>query len=99
MVLGNNVVCHVEGIGSIRLRMQDGSVKVLREVRYIPEVKRNLVSLGLLDKGLLTFSSADGKMTIKSGNKVMMVVERRGSLYHLTASVLKLSDGECEPLA
>lgn len=50
MILGNNVVCHVKGIGSVRLKMKDGSVKRIHDVRYIPEVKRNLISLGSLER-------------------------------------------------
>ena len=46
VTLGNNKVCDVKGIGSIRLKMQDQSIKLLTDVRYIPEVKRNLISLG-----------------------------------------------------
>lgn len=47
--LGNNRVCKIQGIGQIKLRLLDGSVDVLTKVRYIPELKRNLISLGTLD--------------------------------------------------
>ena len=94
VILGNNVVCHVKGIGSVRLKMQDGSIKKLRDVRYIPEVKRNLVSLGSLERKGCTFSSANGSMTIMKDKKVVMTGERRGTLYYLTATVMKTSMDE-----
>lgn len=39
VLLGNNQVCHVKGIGCIKFKMHDGSIKIISEVRYIPELK------------------------------------------------------------
>ena len=86
---GNNQLCSVQGIGSIRLKMQNQSVKVLSDVRWIPEVKRNLISL----KGC-SFLSSGGKMLVKKGEDVVMKAERRGSLYYLYASVIKIQRDE-----
>lgn len=94
IILGNNQVCSIKGIGSIKIRMQDQSVKILNDVRYIPEVKRNLISLGSLEKKGYTFSSSDGKMLVKKGGNVVMTAERRGSLYYLHAFVIKVRDDE-----
>lgn len=55
VILGNNEVCPVKGIGSIRLKTDDGDVRLLTEVRYIPSIKRNLISLGLLEKKRFQF--------------------------------------------
>ena len=90
VILGNNQKCNIRGIGSIRLRMQDQSVKVLNDVRYIPEVKRNLISLGLLESKGCSFFSSGGRMLVKRGESVVMTTERRGSLYYLYASVIKV---------
>ena len=81
MTLGNNQVCNVKGIGSIRLRMQDQSVRLLTDVGYIPKVKRNLVSLGSLEANGCSFFSSGGKMLVKKGKNVVMTADRRGSLY------------------
>lgn len=45
VLLGNNYVCTIKGAGDIKFRMKDGSIKILTEVRFIPEIKRNLISL------------------------------------------------------
>lgn len=50
VVMGNNQLCKIHGTGSVKLRMWDGSVKLITEVRLIPDLKRNLISLGTLDK-------------------------------------------------
>ena len=51
--MGNDHPCRVEGIGSVKIQMFDGIVRTLTDVRYIPDMRKNLVSLGMLDtKGL-----------------------------------------------
>ena len=47
--MGNNAACKVIGIGSVRLKMSDGIIRELDNVRHIPELKRNLISLGMID--------------------------------------------------
>ena len=72
VTLGTNQVCNVRGVGTIRLKMQDQSIKLLTDVRYIPEVKRNLVSLGSLEAKGCSFLSSGGKMWVKKGEDVVM---------------------------
>ena len=48
--LGNNKPCQVKGIGLVMNRMHNGVEKVLTNVRFIPKLKRNLISLGALDE-------------------------------------------------
>ena len=45
--MGNDNPCKTAGIGSIKLRNHDGSTRILRDVRYVPKLKKNLISLGL----------------------------------------------------
>lgn len=43
----------VKGKGTIKLKLHDDYAKLLTNVRYIPELKRNLISLGTLEgKGI-----------------------------------------------
>ena len=49
-VLGfDNSPCKIEGIGSIRIKIFDGIIRTLTDVRYIPKMKRNLISVSALD--------------------------------------------------
>ena len=48
--MGNNHTCKVLGIGDIALKLHDGKVRLLTNVRYVPGLKRNLISLGTLDE-------------------------------------------------
>ena len=50
VTLGDNRACAIKGTGKVRLQLKDGSSFVLENVRYIPDLKRNLISLGTLDR-------------------------------------------------
>ena len=50
VLLGNNLACKVAGIGLVRIQMYDGSIRSLEQVRYVPELKRNLISLGMINQ-------------------------------------------------
>ena len=44
--------CRIAGVGTVRIRMYDGRVRKLTEVRHVPDIHKNLISLGVLtDKG------------------------------------------------
>ena len=36
-------------IGSVQIKMFDGVIRKLNDVRYVPDLKKNLISLGILD--------------------------------------------------
>ena len=42
-------MCKVVGIGIVSLKKFDGVVKELTHVRFVPDLKRNLISIGMLD--------------------------------------------------
>ncbi|GJT34379.1 hypothetical protein Tco_0924798 [Tanacetum coccineum] len=60
--LGDNRECKIRGISKVRLQLKDGSSFVLHNVRYIPELKRNLISLGTLEKEGYTVKMQSGKV-------------------------------------
>ena len=66
MILGDGKTCEVEGIGSIQLRMADGTLRQLDDVRYIPTMRRNLISLGtLVKKGYSVRMDGSGLRVLK----------------------------------
>lgn len=48
VLLRNNKSCSVIGRGSIRVKMFDGDERILNDVRHVPELKRNMISLRML---------------------------------------------------
>ena len=49
VLMGNNASCKVAGIRIVRIKMFDGVVRTLGDVRHVPYLKRNLISLSNLD--------------------------------------------------
>ena len=46
-VIGDDHLCNVEGMGTVRIKMVDVIVRELKEVRYVPQLKRNLISVNV----------------------------------------------------
>ena len=47
--MGNNVSCQTVGVGNGRIKMYDDIIITLLNVRHVPELRKNLISLGVLD--------------------------------------------------
>ena len=45
-IMGNDHPCNMKGIGIVCVKMFDGMVWEMKEVRYVPQLKRNLISVG-----------------------------------------------------
>nr|GEX35398.1 hypothetical protein [Tanacetum cinerariifolium]GEX38142.1 hypothetical protein [Tanacetum cinerariifolium] len=62
VLLDDNRACAIMGIWKVRVQMKDGSSFMLENVRYIPELKRNLISLGTLDREGYTVKLHNGRV-------------------------------------
>ncbi|KAL8523239.1 hypothetical protein ACS0TY_013272 [Phlomoides rotata] len=88
VLLGNDQTCRVKGISSVRIRMFDGVTRVRRNVRYVPDLRRNLISLGMFDSVGYSFQSENGELKVSRGNSVVMKGVRRNDLYFLLGSTV-----------
>lgn len=68
VLMGNNIACKVTGIGTVKVNISDGSIKVFTYVRHVPKLKRNLISLGMLDEAGCTFKGENGTLKISKGS-------------------------------
>ena len=48
VLLGNNLARKVAGIEIVSIKMFDGVTRDLEQVKYVLDLKRNLISLGIL---------------------------------------------------
>ena len=87
VLLGNNLACKVTGMGTINIQMFDEETRELKQVRYVPELKRNLISLGMMDKMGCSIKAEDGKIKVLNKGEVIMKGVRRNGLYVLVGSV------------
>nr|GEY32997.1 Gag-Pol polyprotein [Tanacetum cinerariifolium] len=80
--LGNNGECKIRGIGKVRVQLKDGSSFVLHSVRYIRELKRNLISLETLKKEGYTVKLQSGKVKVINGSTVILSGIRRDNCVY-----------------
>ncbi|XP_073117052.1 uncharacterized protein [Elaeis guineensis] len=62
ILMGNNAVCKIIGMETVSIRMHDGVVRTLTDIRHISEMKKNLFSLDTLDAKGYKYSSEGGVM-------------------------------------
>ena len=86
--IGSGDVTYITGMGSIRLRNHDGSMRVLTYVQYVSKLKKNLISLGALEfKGLVVIIRG-GVLNVISSALLVMKGTRRNNLYYYNGSTM-----------
>ena len=88
VLMGNNVAYKIVGIGTIRIRMHDGIIRTLTNVRHIPDLKKNLISLCTLDSLGYKYSSEGGVIRVSNGSLVIMKGNKVDGLYFLQGSMV-----------
>lgn len=68
--------------------MHDGADRILEQMRYVPELKRNLISLGTLESNGYAFKSDNGNLKVPRGSLVVMRAVRKNSLYTLLGNTV-----------
>ena len=78
--LGDNKACEIVGKGDILLSLKGGVKWLLKNVRHIPKLKRNLISVSqLYAQGFLTSLTDSWKVT--KGSMLVAKGDKIGSLY------------------
>ncbi|KAH9670687.1 retrovirus-related pol polyprotein from transposon TNT 1-94-like protein [Citrus sinensis] len=83
VMMGNDQPCRTMGIGIIRLKMFDGMVRELKEVRFVPALKKNLISVGALEAKGYKVTIEDSIMKFTHGAMVILQEVRSHNLYYL----------------
>ncbi|GJS65125.1 hypothetical protein Tco_0679689 [Tanacetum coccineum] len=82
ILLGDGRECRVQGTGKVQVQMRDGSSFVLDNVRYVSELRRNLISLGTLEKEGFTEKMQSGKIKVIKGSLVVLSGTRRANCVY-----------------
>lgn len=88
VMMGNNAICRVIGIGVIKLKLHDNSILELKQVRHVPDLKRNLISLGMLDQIGCVVKVQQGIMSVVKGSLVLLRGIRKNGLYVLEGTTV-----------
>ena len=81
--MGNNNTCTVQGIGDIKLKLHDGKIRLLTNVRYVPGLKRNLISLGTLDEIGFLYLAKNGCLHVTKNDCIVLSGIKKNGLYVL----------------
>ncbi|RDX86307.1 hypothetical protein CR513_32380, partial [Mucuna pruriens] len=88
VLLGNNKSCKVQGMGTIWLKMFDNCEILLQDVRYVLELKRNLLSITLFDVLGYTARIEHGMHKISNGALIIAKGTKKNGLYIRDASII-----------
>ena len=86
--MGNNMFCKTIGIESIKIRMHNGIVRTLSNIRYVPDLKKNMISLGTLDSNNYKFSAKGEVLRVIKGSLIVMKGKKVNTFYILQGSTL-----------
>lgn len=77
ILMGNNTFCKIVCIGTIKIKMFDGVVIKLNDVRHVPNLKRSLIST--IDSKGNEYTGEGG--VVKINNSYLVVMKGHIKLY------------------
>jgi hypothetical protein len=79
--LGDDATCKIVGMGKVQIKKKNGIKWLLKEVRHVPDLRKNLISTGqLASEGCVSiFTNKAWKVT--KGSLVIAKGEKVGTLY------------------
>ncbi|GJS21006.1 zinc finger, CCHC-type containing protein, partial [Tanacetum coccineum] len=87
--LGDNRTCTIKYTGKVKIQLHDGSSFILEDVRYVPVLRRSLISLSTLKKEGYTVKMQMGRIKVIKGCRVMMIgIRKKNCVYTLEAKVM-----------
>ncbi|KAH9753523.1 hypothetical protein KPL71_015101 [Citrus sinensis] len=88
--MGNDHALEIAGIGTIKIKIFDGTIRTIGEVRHVNGLKKNLLSLGQMDSHGYKTHMENGIMKIVKGALVLMKAEKIGAnLFMLKGETLQ----------
>ncbi|GFZ06454.1 hypothetical protein Acr_18g0006240 [Actinidia rufa] len=85
--MANNTVSRAVGKGSVQFHMADGRFMTLTEVRHVSNLRKNMVSIGMLDSKGCGFNASGGTLRVFKENKKILWGKKVGGLYRLEGNV------------
>lgn len=87
-MIGNNAICKIIRIGSVNLKQHNRSIMELKYVRFVPDLKGNLISLGILNQIGYSVKIESGEMMIIKGIETIIKGLRKNNLFALYKGVV-----------
>ncbi|CAM8998933.1 unnamed protein product [Rhodiola kirilowii] len=84
--LGDTTTLKIMCIGTVPLKIFDGKVRILQNIAWVPNLRRNLVSESALEDKGCQIISKNGTRDVIRDNHVVIRSMRLGGLYHVSLS-------------
>jgi hypothetical protein len=62
--MGDDNPCDIMGISSVKIKAHDNMTRTLQNVRYIPRMSKNLISLSILNAKGFKYSGSGGVLKV-----------------------------------
>ena len=86
--MGNDAPCKVVGIGTVQIKMHDGVVRTITDIRHVQDLKRNLISLGTLNDSGCKYVGEGGVLRKSKRSLTVMKVLKKNGLYVLQGNTI-----------
>ncbi|KAG8489926.1 hypothetical protein CXB51_015938 [Gossypium anomalum] len=86
--MGNDSSSKVIGIGTVKIKMHDGTIRTLSDVRYVPDLRKNLISLSILDLKGCRINIESSGIKVSRGALILLKGKRIDNLYILEGSTV-----------
>lgn len=83
ILLGDDHTVESRGSGTIKLKAHGGSIRLLKNVRFVPNLRRNLISTGTLDSLGYKHEGGNGKVRFHKNGKTALSGDLINGLYIL----------------
>ena len=81
MYLADGLTLDIVGMGDVRILLPNGFVWLLKKVRHIPDLRRNLIFIGQLDNEGPAILFVGGTWKVTKGARVLARGKKTGTLY------------------
>ena len=81
VLLGDDKQCKIVGMGKVQIKLNNGNEWLLKDLRHIPAMKRNLISTGHLGDG--GYLSTFGEMWWKVTKGSMVIKKEIGQVHYI----------------
>nr|KAK3012726.1 hypothetical protein RJ639_009559 [Escallonia herrerae] len=88
VTVGNGYRCNIIGKEKVKIKLSNGGTLVLKDVRHIPELQKNLISVSGLDREGYFVAFGEKQWKVTKGSMVVARGERVGTLYTLSGKWL-----------
>jgi hypothetical protein len=84
--LGDDAPCKIVGMGKVKIKQRNGNQWLLKEVRHVPDLRKNLISTGQLESEGCISIFTDNMWKVTKGSLVISKGEKVGTLYLCTGN-------------